>query len=83
MQSVTAFQEELKEWTGAIALHAMMCRMRTDEPPGAMRDFVDKTSQMTRAHLRSASFWKAESFCAALLRRADCEALHDLIMEGV
>ena len=66
-----------------MAIHAMMCCARVDAAPGAFRDFASRTSKMTRSDPRVAVFNNPESFCPVEVRRAACEALHDLIMEGV
>ena len=61
--------------------HASMARARADAPPGAFRDFVARAGWMTRT---SRVMDDMRSVIASEpLRRAACEALHDLIMEGV
>jgi len=59
--------------------HATMCRTRVDLPPGAFRDFVTRACRMTRRSRCLSDMWIAED----ALRAAACDALHDLIMEGV
>lgn len=62
-----------------LVTHAMMCRERVDLPPGAFRDFVTRACRMTRRSRFLSDLWLADD----PLRTAACEALHDLIMEGV
>lgn len=66
----------------ALSAHAMVCRAKADAPSGPFRDFVVVTGWMTRddKFLRIFSGTSPEY---AAVRRAACEALHDLIMEGV
>jgi len=62
-----------------LVTHATMARARTDLPPGAFRDFVTSANRMTRKSRFLSDLW----ICEEPLRRAACEALHDLIMEDV
>jgi hypothetical protein len=62
--------------------HASVCRRRADEPESALRDFIARACKMTRNDPRVYSF-NDEGPEYAAERRAACEALHDLIMEGV
>ena len=66
-------------YADSIITHANMCRTRADLPPSAFRDFVTKASRMTRKarNLDELAYHESE------VQRAACEALHDLIMEGV
>jgi len=66
----------------ALSAHAMVCRVRADTPPGAFRDFVTRANKMTRNDTR-VSIFNDTGDDYAEERRAACEALHDLIMEGV
>ena len=66
----------------ALAAHAMVCRARADAPPGAFRDFVAMTGLMTRDD-KFLRIFNDDGPEYAEERRAACEALHDLIMEGV
>ena len=92
MQSVTAFHDLLvrngvsvRVAPGnvyALSAHAMVCRARADAKPGTFRDFVAVTARMTRSDTRVSIFNDTDAAYADE-RRAACEALHDLIMEGV
>jgi hypothetical protein len=87
--SVAAFKEALLAeghtqrsadvYADSLVTHANMCRTRADLPPGAFRDFVTKASRMTR----KARNLDELAYHGADVQRAACEALHDLIMEGV
>ncbi len=66
----------------ALSAHAMVCRARADAPLGPFRDFVVVTGCMTRDD-KFLCIFKDASDEYADERRAACEALHDLIMEGV
>lgn len=67
---------------GALSAHAMVCRARADAPPGAFRDFVAVTGWWTRGD-KFLRIFNDTGDEYAEERRAACEALHDLIMEGV
>lgn len=87
--SVAAFKNALfdeghanysvEAYVASLITHATMCRTRADLPPGAFRDFVTKASEMTRNE-RALLYIEYHN---DLVVRAACEALHDLIMEGV
>ena len=62
-----------------LVAHANLCRTRVDLPPGAFRDFVTRAARMTRRSRAYSDLWLADD----ALRTAACNALHDLIMEGV
>lgn len=62
-----------------LVAHANLCRTRVDLPPGAFRDFVARACRMTRRSRCLSDLWLADD----ALRTAACNALHDLIMEGV
>lgn len=66
-------------YTNSLIIHANMCRTRADLPPSAFRDFVTKASHMTRSSRVMLDIQYHDEATA----RAACEALHDLIMEGV
>lgn len=83
----------------SLSAHAMVCRARADAPLGPFRDFVAVTGRMTRYDgflgiLKAARRVPRLALVTqdarsptdndhADVRRAACEALHDLIMEGV
>lgn len=87
--SVEAFRDALlaeghthysvEVYASSLITHANMCRSRADLSPSAYRDFVTKASKMTRNDraMRTIEEHEPET------RRAACEALFDLIMEGV
>jgi len=98
MQSVTALRElltrtfgsayntwHINRYVNAIITHAMMCRAKVDAPSEAFRAFVARTCKMTRQSGEVCYFHEQEDDdpTAIAERRAACEALFDLIMEGV
>ena len=66
----------------AMVTHASVCRRRADEPESALREFIAHACKMTRTSPRVYIF-NDDGPDYAEERRAACEALHDLIMEGV
>ena len=92
MQSVKDFHAMLvntgsssrraEDVVSAMVTHASVCRRRADEPKGALRDFIARACKMTRDSPRVYIF-NDDGPQYADERRAACEALHDLIMEGV
>ena len=66
----------------AMVTHASVCRRRADEPESALREFIAHACKMTRTSPRVHAFNDDGPECAEE-RRVACEALHDLIMEGV
>lgn len=62
-----------RRYTCALVTHATMCRARADSAAGALRDFIRVAADMTRIDAAPSEVFSA----------AACEALHDLIMEGV
>lgn len=62
--------------------HASVCRRRADESQGTLREFIARACKMTRNGPQVHVFNDDGPEYAAE-RRAACEALHDLIMEGV
>ena len=66
----------------ALSAHAMVCRARADAPHGAFREFVTATGWWTRGD-KFLRIFNDTGPDYADERRAACEALHDLIMEGV
>ena len=92
MQSVIAFHDLLvrngisarvaPQNVFALSAHAMVCRARADAPSGAFREFVTATGRMTRDD-KFLRIFNDTGDEYAEERRAACEALHDLIMEGV
>ena len=62
-----------------LVAHANLCRTRVDLPPGAFRDFVARAARMTRR----SRIVQDIVFTSDTVRTAACNALHDLIMEGV
>ena len=97
MQSVADFKNLLtRNWTtyephyvskvvDAFFTHALMCRTKVDSPAGALRDFATRTCKMTRNDSKLWIFreYNDDNADDVAERRAACEALHDLIMEGV
>lgn len=75
-------REGVARHLNAIVTHASVCRTRADSPPGAFRDFVRAASRMTRRDKRLVAMVSPED-CYDGEPEAACEALHDLIMEGV
>lgn len=87
--SVAAFKDALlseghsyysaEVFINSLITHANMCRTRADLPSSAFRDFVTKASYMTRDSrtMLDIQYHSKSTITAA------CEALHDLIMEGV
>lgn len=66
----------------AMVTHASVCRRRADEPQGALREFIVRACKMTRNDPRVYVF-NDDGPEYADENRVACEALHDLIMEGV
>jgi len=64
----------------SLVTHATMCRSRADLKPGAFRDFVRRGSRMTRNTRCMQDIVTGDK--SAILAVA-CDALHELIMEGV
>jgi len=97
MQSVIDFRDLLtKNWNNhdplsinmvvdAFFTHALLCRTKVDSPPGAFRDFAARTCKMTRRDTKLRMFheYVNDNEDDKAERRAACEALFDLIMEGV
>ena len=87
--SVEAFRDALQQeghsresaeaYSDSLITHATMCRARVELPLGTHRDFVAKTCSMTR----KSRILGEIHYHGAAVQRAACEALHDLIMEGV
>ena len=94
MQSVINLQTTLMRngctTTGAsqaivsLVTHASMCRARADAPPGPFRAFVVEACRRTRKDRLMDALGDMD-LCdwVTAERRAACEALFDLIMEGV
>lgn len=92
MQSVIDFHDMLvktgsssrtaDDVVAAMVMHASVCRRRADETESALREFIAHACKMTRASPRVHAFNDPAADYADE-RRAACEALHDLIMEGV
>lgn len=92
MQSVIAFHDLLvrngisarvaPQNVFALSAHAMVCRARADAPSGAFREFVTATGRMTRDD-KFLRIFNDTGDEYADERRAACDLLHDLIMEGV
>lgn len=97
MQSVTAFRDLItRNWAphdpdhisrvvDAFFTHALVCRAKVDAPSEGFRAFAARTCKMTRQDSKLYIFREQEDDEAEDIaeRRAACEALHDLIMEGV
>lgn len=69
-------------YVDALVTHASVCRARSDAPLGAFRSFVNAASRMTRSDYFVTRLATPDDRYAGESAAA-CEALHDLIMEGV